>query len=75
MCRPSWHVQGQQNCQAVWVLVALTTVALFSVSGATGFMTIECSVPKSTMKVTGWPPTFILTVGSQGSSTKEPGLP
>jgi hypothetical protein len=75
MCPPSWHVWGQQNCGAVWVLVAPTLVALHSVSVPTDLMTKECSAPVSTVKIIGWPPTFILTVGSWGLSSKEPSLP
>jgi hypothetical protein len=75
MCSSSWHVQGQQNCQADWVPVTPTIVALCSVSGATGLVTIECSAPKYTMKIIGWTSTFILTMGSLGPSSKEPGLP
>ena len=38
-------------------------------------MTTECLAPVSTIKVTGWPPTFILTVGSWRPRRKEPGPP
>jgi hypothetical protein len=58
----------------VWVPVALTIVALLWVSGATSLVTTECSAPESTMKILGWPPTFISTMGSWGPSSKEPGL-
>jgi hypothetical protein len=46
------------------MLVVPTIVALYSVSGATSLVTTECSAPESTMKIIGWSPTFISTVGS-----------
>ena len=55
--------------------VAPTTVAVWPVKGATGVVTTECSAPVSTVKVIDRPPTFIVTMGSQGSRIREPGLP
>ena len=55
--------------------VAPTTVAVQPVRGATGVVTMECSALVSTVKVIDWPPTFIVTMGSQGSRIREPGLP
>jgi hypothetical protein len=41
----------------------------------TGLVTTECSAPESTMNIAGWPPAFILPMGSWGASGEKPGLP
>ena len=55
--------------------VAPTIVAVQPVREATGVITTECSALVSTIKFIDWPPTFSMTMGSQGPRIREPGLP
>lgn len=74
LCPPPPGMFGDpQNWQAVWEPVTPTILALWPMSGATDVVTTECSEPVFTMKVNGWPPTFILTIGSQGPNKRKPG--
>ena len=55
--------------------VATTIVTVQPVRGATGVVTTESSAPVSTIKVTDWLATFIVTLDSQGPGIRKPSLP
>ena len=69
---PSWHCRGLQNGPWVWTPVAAMKVVSFPRKGPIYWVTIEFSVPVSTIKSIGWPPTLILIMGSWGPSWREP---
>ena len=55
--------------------MVLMIVVVWTVKGAMGVVTTECSVPVSTIKVTDWSPTSIVTIGSRRPRIRELGNP